>query len=199
MHSTPAFPSSLTPSTHRLFARLLPAAALLLASICQSISTAGQPAPSWDVFVRTFIEDYFAANPTFAVYQGRHDFDGRLPDWSETGIRSDISQLKRHRTAALAFAAGRLTKDQAFERDHLVAFIDSELFWLETADWPHVNPAHYAWALDPDVYVSREYAPLAQRLEAYTRYARAVPAALTQVKTNLRGGQRRAAGPPGRF
>ena len=26
------------------------------------------------------------ANPLFAVYQGRHDFDGRFPDWSDAGL-----------------------------------------------------------------------------------------------------------------
>ncbi|HVG34172.1 MAG TPA: DUF885 domain-containing protein, partial [Pyrinomonadaceae bacterium] len=37
-----------------------------------------------------------------------------------------------------------------------------------------------------DVYVSREYAPLPDRLRAYTAYARNVPAAVEQLRRNLR-------------
>jgi uncharacterized protein (DUF885 family) len=145
------------------------------------------PADSWSSFVQRFTEEYFAANPPFAVYQGRHEFDGRLPDWSETGLQAQIARLKRARADALGFRATVLSRDEAFERDYLVATIRRDLFWLETADFPHVNPAFYADALDPSTYVSREYAPLTIRLEAYTRYARALPGALEQIKANLRG------------
>ena len=33
-----------------------------------------------------FIEDYFKANPFFAVQAGRHEFDGQMPDLSAGGI-----------------------------------------------------------------------------------------------------------------
>ena len=65
--------------------------------------------------------------------------------------------------------------------------IRGELFWRKTADEPHRNPYYYADPFDPDVYVSREYAPLATRLDAYIRYAKAVPQGLAQAKENLRG------------
>ena len=48
------------------------------------------------------------------------------------------------------------------------------------------NPQFYADAIDPDVYVSRPYAPLDQRLRAYTSYAKAIPTALEQIRKNLR-------------
>ena len=40
--------------------------------------------------------------------------------------------------------------------------------------------------MDPDVYVSRPYAPLEQRIKAYTTYAKNIPAALAQIKTTLK-------------
>ena len=41
---------------------------------------------AWDVFVDQFIEHYFILQPTFAVNAGRHEFDGKLPDWSPAGL-----------------------------------------------------------------------------------------------------------------
>ena len=140
----------------------------------------------WDAYVEQFITDYFTANPHFAVYQGRHEFDGKLPDWSPGGIGNEIERLKSERGKASAFGDPDLDERQRFERDYLIAQIDKDLFWRETADQPHTNPYFYSDALDPDVYVSREYAPLETRIKSYTAYARSVPPALEQIKGNLK-------------
>jgi hypothetical protein len=156
-------------------------------SHAQAVSSAAPVTSAWERFVSDFTSSYFTANPPFAVMSGLHDFDGKLPDWSESGLQREIARLKTCREQALAFQDETLNPDQRFERDYLIAIIRRDLFWLETADAPHHNPAFYADALDPDVYVSRKYAPLAARLASYTRYAKSVPLALQQIKENLRG------------
>ncbi len=140
----------------------------------------------WDAYVAKFLDDYFVANPSFAVYSGKHEFDGKMPDWSEEGLKKEIARLKAERDKASAFKDEQLDERQRFERDYLIAQIDKDLFWRETADQPHKNPTFYSDALDPDVYVSRDYAPLDVRIKAYTAYAKNVPAALEQVKKNLK-------------
>jgi hypothetical protein len=102
------------------------------------------------------------------------------------GLNKEIARLKAEREKASAFKDDQLDERQRFERDYLIAQIDKDIFWRETADQPHINPYYYADAIDPDVYVSREYAPLETRIKAYTTYAKNVPAALEQVKANLK-------------
>ncbi|MGI8812043.1 MAG: DUF885 domain-containing protein [Pyrinomonadaceae bacterium] len=140
----------------------------------------------WDAYVEQFLNDYFTANPQFAVYQGKHEFDGKLADWSEAGLTKEIARLKSEREKALAFKDADLDERQRFERDYLISQIDKDLFWRETADQPHTNPYWYSDSIDPDVYVSREYAPLEMRIKAYTTYAKNVPTALQQIKANLK-------------
>ena len=147
-------------------------------------ATAGKP--DWDGYVDKFLSDYFAANPWFATYAGKHEFDGKLPDWSEDGIKKEIARLKAEREKATAFKDADLDERQRFERDYLIAQIDKDLFWQETADQPHTNPNYYSDAIDPDVYVSRAYAPLETRIKSYTTYAKNVPAALGQIKANMK-------------
>jgi uncharacterized protein (DUF885 family) len=171
---------------------LLISVALLLLTACQppaannGSNAAVAPKADWDGYVGKFLDGYFAANPTFAVYQGKHEYDGKFPDWSDDGIKKNIAWLKTQREQAAAFRDADLDERQRFERDYLVAQIDHDLFWDETVDWPHTNPNAYSDALDPDVYVSRPYAPLEQRIKSYTTYARNVPAALTQLKATLK-------------
>ncbi len=161
-------------------------------AVCCAWGCQGQqdtPAPravDWSTFVTGFQEAYFKANPTFAVYQGRHEFDGQLPDWSPDGIKSWIVSLRTFREKAIAVDVSSLDEKQKFEREYVIAVIDGELFWLDTAEWPFKNPRYYEGALDPNVYVAREYASPAERLKAYTTYAKAVPAAVKHIEANLR-------------
>ena len=177
--SSPAIPS----------VAALVAAVLLLGSACAREPRA--PVSSgWPEFVDAHLEAYFAAHPAFAVSQGRHEYDGLFPDWSADGIAGEIERLREERRRALAFADEGLTAGQRFERRHLLAAIDRTLFWLAEAEWPFRNPVFYFdWlldSLDPNVYISRPYAPPAERLAAYTRWAENLPAAVAQVRANLR-------------
>ncbi len=141
---------------------------------------------AWPQFLDRTIAGYFRITPEFAAYQGRHEFDGQLPDWSGTGLANRASFLRSTIAAAMAFDDGRLTDTQRFERDYLVAVMRARLFWDTVADQPHTNPAYYVGSLDPSVYVTRPYAPPEQRLRAYIAYLRNVPRAAQQIRANLR-------------
>ncbi|MCE3543373.1 hypothetical protein LXJ56_24645, partial [Escherichia coli] len=47
----------------------------------------------WAKFRDGFIEGWFRLDPANAVYQGRHDFDGQLPDWSNAGLKRQAAFL----------------------------------------------------------------------------------------------------------
>ncbi len=140
----------------------------------------------WTRFVDDFIEAYFVAHPSFAAAQGRHEFDGQMPDWSAEGIGREIARLEQARTQALAFQDSALSSEQRFQRDYVTSVIDGDLFWLRDARQPFTNPAWYFDSgLDPNTYVSVPYAPPEQRLRAFIKYARQIPAALERIKENL--------------
>jgi len=143
-------------------------------------------AGDWDAYVNQFIEDYFKSHPDFAARAGRHEFDGKLPDWSAAGFQAEAKRLHAEKDRLASFQDSTLDDRQRFEREYVAWVIDSELFWIESAQWPFRCPQYYADSIDPDVYVSRPYAPLDQRLKAYITYARAVPTAVAQIRNNLR-------------
>lgn len=149
-----------------------------------------RPQAEWDRFVLNYIESWFVAHPAFAVVQGRHEFDGKLPDWSAEGIEGEISRLRQTREDALAFRDEALGPEGRHQREYLLWAIDRALFWLDKAEWPFVNPAFYFdWmsdSLDPAPYIALDYAPLEERLQAYTRYAGNIPRAADQIRANLR-------------
>jgi hypothetical protein len=144
----------------------------------------------WDTFRQRFVEEWFAAHPLAAVAAGRHEYDGKFPDWSEAGIRAEIARLREWRRQAALFDGAALDAAQRFDRDYLLAIIDRNVFWMDTAEWPFRNPDFYFdWitdAINPGVYLTKPYAPLEERMAAFTEFAHNLPAALGQIRANLR-------------
>ena len=156
------------------------------ASVAPAAGNAPPPPDPWPQFSARFLEAYFKAEPKFAVEAGRHEFDGQMPDWSAPGIAAQVALLRRLRAEAAALSDAQLSAPERFEREHLYTVIDSELFWLDRARYPFSNPAWYIERLDPDVYLSRDYAPLEKRLKGYIGYARAIPKICADIRANLK-------------
>lgn len=164
------------------------AATLLVLSACnasdnKSVSASG--AKDWTEFRDNFLKGYFPLNPNFAVYQGKHEFDGQLPDWSPEGIEKQAAFLEKAIADAKAFD-GQMTDAEKFERDYLVHVAQGQLFFLRDTDFAQKNPAFYVGALDPNVYIARPYADATTRMRAFITYAQKVPAAAAQIKANLK-------------
>jgi uncharacterized protein (DUF885 family) len=161
---------------------------------------AEQPAPApaadaadakdaaWQAAVDQFMTGWFERNPVQAANAGKHEYDGKLPDWSGDGIAANVAWLKSERARIEAVDAKGLDARGQFQRDYVLAVIDGQLFWLEEADAPHKNPAFYAGDISPSMYLTREYAPLAKRMAAFVAYQEALPNAAEQIRANLGDG-----------
>ena len=182
----------------------------VLALASAAISGCGGEAPereapavtesAWEEFTGEFIEDLFAAEPTRAVWAGRHEFDGQLQDVTPQAIRRRGELLRQYAARAHDEFSGNapdsgqepgessgavLSPEQELERQHLIASIEGMLFSVEVAGSHRNNPAWYAGALSPSVYVSREYAPMDERLAALTAHLREIPDYLEQMRGTL--------------
>jgi len=104
----------------------------------EELSTAAEPvaqqveAESWEKFVSQQIEAHVEAHPQWAVVQGRHEFDGQLPDWSRAGIEKEIARLHQVRKEAMAFADDQMSSEQLYQREYLVSRVDQDIFWMES-------------------------------------------------------------------
>jgi uncharacterized protein (DUF885 family) len=147
---------------------------------------ADQANSRWQGAVDAFIDGFFQRNPTQAANAGKHEFDGKLPDYSAAGIKANIDWLHQQRDAVAAFRDDQLDPGQRFQRDYVLAAIDGQLFWLEESGFSSSNPGFYAGDLSPSMYLTRPYAPLAQRMAAFVSYQEALPKAIAQIRANFR-------------
>ncbi|MGN6229091.1 MAG: DUF885 domain-containing protein [Dyella sp.] len=136
--------------------------------------------------VDAFIQGMFEHNPVFAANAGKHEYDGKLPDYSPEGLKAMADWLHAQHDTFAAFTDDTLDTTGRFQRDYVLAVIDGQLFWLEQSGFPYSNPAFYTGDLSPSMYLTRPYAPLAERMAAFVSYEEALPKALAQVKANLK-------------
>jgi hypothetical protein len=145
------------------------------------------PAMLWATQRDRFIEEFFQAQPFDAVQAGRHEFDGKMPDLSAAGLAHEVERLHAARNVITTVDPATLPAQERFERDYVLRVIDNELFWREKARFPFTNPMWYIGSIDPDVYLSRNYAPLDVRMKAYISYARTIPGIVANIRANLAG------------
>ncbi len=158
-----------------------------VAACGQQPAPAPQPKPvakpegseAWTQFSNEFIENYFVAQPFFAVSAGRHEFDGKMPDCSATGIKKTIEWLKRARAQAEAHGRRDDVSDAAHrtrafdERHRRRAFLDgSRAVPLQQSRLVHRQPRSERLC-QPRVRFAREAAGRLHRLRAIdTRHRR---------------------------
>jgi uncharacterized protein (DUF885 family) len=173
------------------------AAVLLCVAGCnqspQSKTSAPRPpsqaSQQWKQTADGFVQSYFAAQPAFAAQEGKHEYDGQLPDVSAHGIKREIARLHDERDQLNAVDPSQLEPQERFDRTYLLNVVDRDLFYLEKAHFPSTNPYWYlnAAGIDPDMYLSRNYAPLNVRMKGYIKYARGIPKLTTDIQENLKG------------
>jgi Bacterial protein of unknown function (DUF885) len=173
--------------------------AVLSGALMFMVSGCGQSAPppprptgpspasqAWLKLSKAFIEDYMQVQPAFAAQAGRHEFDGQLPDVSAHGFKREIARLHDERDQIAAVDARTLEPRERFDREYLLAVVDKDLFWTEKTQFPFSNPGWYLAQIDPDMYLSRNYAPLEVRMKAYIKYAQGIPRVAAAIKENLK-------------
>jgi hypothetical protein len=141
---------------------------------------------AWKKTADGFMEDYLHADPFFAAQAGRHEFDGQLRDMSAHGLRRQAAMLHDAQNTISGVDPKTLQPREQFDREYLLSVIAKDLFWLEKTKFPYTNPNWYMQDLDPDMYLSREYAPLDMRMKAYIKYARGIPKMAKDIQENLK-------------
>ena len=123
-----------------------------------------------DVFIET-VDRVFAAlwalQPGWAVYLGKHEYDGDVPDWSRPAVEAQLAALAEARVT-LASAAD-LDEPDALDRELLLSQIDKTRFEWDVLRLAERNPMPWVYLLDPDLYMRRRYADEETRAQAATR------------------------------
>lgn len=129
--------------------------------------------------------DLYDYRPNNAVGLGLHEWDGRVTDASAAGLKAAGVRFHAALDALDKVGPAVLSPTSRLERATLRNVLSSYLFELETLRLPWRSPFQYMRGLNLLDYVSRDYAPLAERARVVVRYTAAARGLLAAARQNL--------------
>jgi uncharacterized protein (DUF885 family) len=113
-----------------------------------------------------FITGYLEWRPQQGTALGLHEYDGKISDYSKESIEKEISRLKSYRDKLSSIDTSGLSPKMFYDLRILKQAIDKELFSFEEMASFTNNPMTYAGVLDINIYITRNFAPIEERLRS---------------------------------
>jgi uncharacterized protein (DUF885 family) len=165
---------------------------LFLACLC-GCSTTHQPDAAatakadaeFNKLADEFLTGYLAWRPGMGVSLGLHEHDGRITDYSRTSLSLEHTRLKLLDQRLNKFPAHHLSPRASYDFRILQCAVRKQLFRFEDLRSFTHNPMTYAGAMDVNIYVKRDFAPLPERVRYIIAILESAPATYAAAKANL--------------
>ncbi len=146
---------------------------------------------SASLWLEDFFRSYFRFRPVNATFIGIHDYDGKLPDFSEEGVaalRVSMEELLDRSDKGLRTSNRIEDIDVGLATDFLLIQLEE----LKSEHFYRGNPAVYT---SEGIFglislCLRDYAPRADRLASVVSRMKGLPALLEQARSNVRSSPR---------
>ena len=169
---------------------------LLVLSFCE-LRSAPEEDAAFDRLADDFITRYLDWRPAEGVSLGLHEYDGRVTDFSRRSLDTELARLKEadRQLAAIpiqklsprAGRSGRAGPSGRAACDYrlLQATIRKALFKFQDQHSYTRNPMTYAGAIDVNIYIKRNFAPLPDRVRSIIAVLRQAPKIMADARANL--------------
>ena len=141
--------------------------------------------PEFNKLVEEYISGYLAARPHEAVSLGFHEYDGKLADYSRAGIDAEIARLNDFKKRFQKVDVTKISLRDFHDLRLIRTAIDSQLFAIVDLKTFERNPMTYINALDVNIYLKRNFAPLEDRVRNIIAIENRVQTLVAAAKANL--------------
>jgi len=145
-------------------------------------------APVFNTWLDDFFAAYYRRRPASATFIGVHDYDDRLPDFSESGAGDTLAEINTLLNRLHALPAESLTEAEALDHKLAEGFLEIQR-WEYTSGHFHLgNPSLYTGEAIFGVMslFLTSFAPLNERVASAIARMEAISNLLVQGQANLR-------------
>src|SRR5687767_6390041 len=132
-----------------------------------------------------YIAGHLAWRPQQGTALGLHQYDGRISDLSSASIEAERKRLHHFQEALQRINPSTLAAKSHYDLRILQAAIANELFNFDEMDGFRRNPMSYAGALDVNIYIKRNFAPLPERVRSIIAIEKQAPKIFAAARKNL--------------
>jgi len=132
-----------------------------------------------------YIAGYLAWRPQTGTALGFHQYDGKVTDFSRRSLNLELARLHKFDEQLGALKTNGLSAKAFYDYRILRNAIKREVFAFEEMGIYERNPMTYAGVLDVNIYIKRDFAPLAQRVKSLTAVLEQAPNTMAAARANL--------------
>jgi uncharacterized protein (DUF885 family) len=145
----------------------------------------GKGDAAFDTLSEEYLKGYLAWRPQSGTYLGLHDYDGKITDYSKTSIDAELARLKDFDKKFSEIDSASLSKKKYYDWQMLKLAVKNEIFGIEDLHYYTTNPMAYAGAIDVNIYVKRNFAPIEQQIKSIIAIEKEAPKLYEAAKANL--------------
>jgi len=134
-----------------------------------------------------FFDVYYTYYPVHATRQGLHQYDNSLGHYQRDEIDETLRRMKSVQTQVAAIDPREMDHLHTLDHPVLTTRLKREIYWVETWRFWENNPLFYKDIIVEGIFnlVSRDFAPLEDRLRSLIARQRDVPRVLQAARENL--------------
>jgi uncharacterized protein (DUF885 family) len=144
------------------------------------------PDRQFEALANAYINEYLQLNPESATRLGEHKYDDRLNDYSLKGVKKSRSLSEKYLTELNKIPFEKLNKINNVDARILRHNLESNLFQIDTLREYEWNPVAYNVGSAINNLISRDFAPLEERLKNAKARLEQIPTVVAAAKANLK-------------
>ncbi len=142
---------------------------------------------TYDRLSEEFFDIYYTYHPIHATRQGLHQYDNSLGYYQRDEIEETIRRMKAVQAQVAAIDPAQMDQLHALDYPVLTTRMKREIYWIETWRFWENNPLFYKDIITEGLFnlVSRNFAPVEERLKSVIAREKDVPGVLQAARDNL--------------
>ncbi len=140
---------------------------------------------AFDKVSEEYIKGYLDWRPQGGVALGLHEYDGKFPDYSKASLDKELARLKEYDKQLSEMDSASLSIKKYYDWKMLLSSIKNEIYTFEDIKPYTKNAMTYAGAVDVNIYIKRNFAPIEQQIKSIIAIENKVPKFYEDAKANL--------------
>ncbi len=138
--------------------------------------------------VNEYLEGFYQAHPVWATYIGEHKYDYLLDDYSPEAIKAEVLRLGLFAEKMKSIDTLKLNAINKVDFKILENEINDQLLRYEELKPYENSPVMYSYLIGESInsLITREFAPLRERLKSVLGRLKRLPALVRQARGNLK-------------
>lgn len=152
---------------------------------CNLKGNSGSGDAAFEKLSEEYLKGYLAWRPQTGTYLGLHEYDGKITDYSMASINAELARLKEFDKKLADVDSSALNKKNYYDWLTLKLAIKNDIFGIEDLHYYTKSPMAYAGAIDVNIYIKRNFAPLEQQIKSIIAIEKEAPKIYAAAKANL--------------